>query len=89
MPTKGSELAAQLRQAIQAALDGGKTLQDLGRVSGLDAGRVSRFIRAERDLTFDAYAAIGQAVGLELTWVPRGGPSPAADKKKPAAKKGK
>jgi hypothetical protein len=76
MATKGIDLADQLRQAIQAALDDKTkptTLRSLGDASGVDVGRLSRFMAGDqekrRDLMLAGYVAVGEVLGLELRWV--------------------
>jgi transcriptional regulator with XRE-family HTH domain len=59
----GKHLAEQLREAIRAS---SLSLTQLGRDTGIDSGRLSRFMRGERDLTLDATAALCAALGLEL-----------------------
>jgi transcriptional regulator with XRE-family HTH domain len=57
------DLAAQLRQAIQGT---GTSLNQIARASGLDTGRLSRFMRGERDLTLSATAKLCEYLGLEF-----------------------
>ena len=57
-------LAETLRREIERS---GKSLSELARASGVDAGRLSRFVRAERDLTFEAAGAVAAALGLGLS----------------------
>lgn len=54
----------QLRQAMTLS---GWSLNELGRRSGVDPGRLSRYMRKERDLTFDAVDRLCRALGLHLT----------------------
>ena len=49
--TKTTTLSEQLRAAI---VDSGLSLQQLARETGVDAGSLSRFVRAERTLTLDS-----------------------------------
>jgi transcriptional regulator with XRE-family HTH domain len=57
-------LQEQLRQAIRAS---GRSLTQLGRAAGLDSGRLSRFMRGERDLSLSATAKLCNVLGLRLT----------------------
>jgi transcriptional regulator with XRE-family HTH domain len=59
----GSEptMVLQLRDAIR---DSGKKLTELSEKSGVDAGRLSRFVRGQRDINFDAAARICEALGI-------------------------
>ena len=41
-------------------------MREIARESGVDAGRLSRFQRAERGLTTEAVDALAQALGLTL-----------------------
>lgn len=56
-------MAEKLKQAI---LNSGRSLNSLAKESGVDHGRLSRFIRGERDLTFAAAMKVCQVVGLVL-----------------------
>jgi transcriptional regulator with XRE-family HTH domain len=53
----------QLREAI---LQSGQSLNQLSKASGVDSGRLSRFVRKERDLTLDAVDKICRALGYHL-----------------------
>jgi transcriptional regulator with XRE-family HTH domain len=53
-----------LREAIRAS---GMSLNQLGRLSHVDPGRLSRFLRGERDLTLEGVCRICEALGLDLT----------------------
>lgn len=59
-----SDIRAQLRQAIR---DSGLSLYELGRRTGIDSGRLSRFMREERDLTLAAAAKILDLLGLQMS----------------------
>jgi transcriptional regulator with XRE-family HTH domain len=59
-----SGLVEQLRQAIR---DSGKTLLQLSKESGVDTGRLSRFMRGERNINIVAAEKICEALGLALT----------------------
>jgi transcriptional regulator with XRE-family HTH domain len=56
-------LADQLRQAIR---DTGQSLAQLGKAAGLDSGRLSRFMRGERDLSLSGAARLCQVLHLHL-----------------------
>jgi transcriptional regulator with XRE-family HTH domain len=62
-----SGLVEQLRQAIR---DSGKTLMQLSKESGVDTGRLSRFMRGERNINIAAAEKICGALGLQLTPAP-------------------
>jgi transcriptional regulator with XRE-family HTH domain len=57
----------QLRQAIKAS---GYTLNGLAKRCGVDAGRLSRFVREERTLHFNAAGRICAALRLHLAPLP-------------------
>ena len=61
---KNDTMAETLRRSIKESR---KSLSELARDSGVDASRLSRFVRGERDLTFTAAAAVAEAVGLRLS----------------------
>jgi transcriptional regulator with XRE-family HTH domain len=65
-------LDQQLRQAIR---ESGLSLNALGRRAGIDHGRLSRYVRGERDLTLAAVTKLCEALGLQLAR-PVGGPAP-------------
>jgi transcriptional regulator with XRE-family HTH domain len=74
----------QLRQAIR---DDGRSLNKLAEAAGLDAGRLSRFLRAERDITFEAGCQLAEALGIRFTLPTRpvgGGPKPTDGTNPPA-----
>lgn len=58
-----TEIEKQLRDAIQA---NGQSLNQLGTASGVDAGRLSRFMRGERGLSIEAVGRLCQALGLHF-----------------------
>ena len=53
----------QLRQSIRQS---GQSISELAKSSGVDKGRLSRFVRGERTITIKAAAKICAALGLEL-----------------------
>jgi transcriptional regulator with XRE-family HTH domain len=57
-------LTEYIRDAIR---DSGISLYQLGRMSHVDSGRLSRFMRGERDLTLEATSQICEALGLDFT----------------------
>ena len=56
-------LVEGLRGAIQ---DSGQSLNQLGKQAGVDHGRLSRFVRGERDLTLAAAGRLCHVLGLRL-----------------------
>jgi transcriptional regulator with XRE-family HTH domain len=56
-------LVEQLKQAIR---DSGKTLMQLSQESGVDTGRLSRFLRGKRNINILAVEKICDALGLGL-----------------------
>lgn len=56
-------LTTQLRSAIERS---GLSLNDIAKASGIDSGRLSRFMRGERDLTLSAADRICDALHLVL-----------------------
>jgi transcriptional regulator with XRE-family HTH domain len=57
-------LVKQLRDAIRTS---GRSLNQLSKDCGVDTGRLSRFLRGERDITISAADRICRALGLTLT----------------------
>jgi transcriptional regulator with XRE-family HTH domain len=57
-------MVLDLQTAIKAD---GRTLTDIALASGVDAGRLSRFVRGQRDLTFDGAAKVCEALGITFT----------------------
>jgi hypothetical protein len=57
-------LADCIREAIRAS---GMSLNQLGRMAQSDSGRLSRFMRGERDLTLEAAGRICEVLSLHLT----------------------
>lgn len=60
---KDHDLTECLRTFIQKD---GRSLNELGRLSGVSAAALSRFMRHERDLTFGTAAKVCAALGLGL-----------------------
>ena len=61
-----------LSETIRAAMrDDGRTLNVLGAAAGIDRGRLSRFLRGQRELTLPAASKLCAALGLELRPVRR------------------
>jgi transcriptional regulator with XRE-family HTH domain len=56
-------LTDQLRDAIR---QDGRSLNELGRLCGVDAARLSRFVRGERGLSLDAVDKIAAELRLRL-----------------------
>jgi transcriptional regulator with XRE-family HTH domain len=61
--TKQATVLDELRDAIRASP---LSLNKLGQLTGIDSGRLSRFMRKERDLTGEAVSRIAQALGLSM-----------------------
>jgi carbon storage regulator len=59
----GGSLMDRLRQAI---LERNESLNKLSGACGIDRGRLSRFMRGERDLTLTAAAKLCEALDLQL-----------------------
>lgn len=60
-------LSDQLRRAVE---EWGGSLTELARLSGVDSGTLSRFMRAERSITLALADRIGEALKLRIV---RGG----------------
>jgi transcriptional regulator with XRE-family HTH domain len=60
-------LIDQIRQAIR---DSGMGIRELGRAAGVEASRISRFMRGERSIDVAAVSAICQVLGYQLFRVP-------------------
>jgi hypothetical protein len=52
-----------LREAIRRS---GQSLNQISKLSGIDSGRLSRFMRGQRDLTFTAAGRVCDALCLRL-----------------------
>jgi transcriptional regulator with XRE-family HTH domain len=63
MAKKHISLPEQLKQAIVRS---GLSLYKLGEASGVDSGRLSRFMRGERDLTLKTTAKLCDVLGLKF-----------------------
>jgi transcriptional regulator with XRE-family HTH domain len=77
-----SNMVLQLRELIQTD---GRSLNQLAKDSGLDAGRLSRFLRGERDINFEAAARLCEVLGVRFV-LPQRKPKAEAP---PAKRKGK
>lgn len=78
-------LTAYLRKAVQ---ESGRSLNQLGKLAGVDHTRLSRFVRGERDLTLNAAGRLCEVLGLRLTADAAGGKAPppaASDREAPPA----
>src|SRR5580704_6800809 len=94
-PEGGPRMVLELRRVIQAS---GYTLNQLGKQSRVSQSQLSRFMRGERDLTFDAVTRICDVFGVRFVFpslpvidpaeMPKRGRKPKAEGK-PAAKRGK
>jgi transcriptional regulator with XRE-family HTH domain len=60
-------LIDQVKQAIR---DSGMGVRELGRATGVEASRISRFMRGERSIDVAAVSAICQVLGYQLFRVP-------------------
>jgi transcriptional regulator with XRE-family HTH domain len=58
------KMITQIRDAIR---ESGVTLLELGKQTGVDHGRLSRFLHGHRTLTLPAAARVCEVLGLELT----------------------
>jgi transcriptional regulator with XRE-family HTH domain len=56
-------MVEQLREAIRAS---GRSLNQLGKETGVGADRLSRFVRGQRDLVLSAAERVCRALGLGL-----------------------
>jgi transcriptional regulator with XRE-family HTH domain len=56
-------LREQLKEAIRQS---GKSLYQLAQATGIDSGRLSRFLRGERGLSFEALEKIWAALDLRI-----------------------
>jgi transcriptional regulator with XRE-family HTH domain len=65
---KGQSMSDRLREAIKSS---GLTLKQLWDKSGVDQGRLSRFLRGERDLTLTSAEKLFSALGMRLVGGPR------------------
>ncbi len=84
MPPK---IVRQLREAVQAS---GQSLNQLSQACGVDRGRLSRFLRGERDLTLAAAGQLCDALGLQLCRRDDGTPMPLKeDRSRRRPRKGK
>ena len=63
MRTEGASVLGQLREAIKGC---GQSLQQLGKATGVDAGRLSRFVRGQRGMGIEAFDTLCRVLGLEL-----------------------
>jgi transcriptional regulator with XRE-family HTH domain len=81
-PEREPPMVEQLRRAI---LDSGRSLYELSKACHVDRGRLSRFMRHERDLTLTAAGKICEALGISLVGP---APEPTAPVKKARRPKG-
>jgi transcriptional regulator with XRE-family HTH domain len=75
-------MVLELRDVIR---NDGRNLSELAEASGLDAGRLSRFLRGERDINFSAAARLCETLGIRFL-VPEAKPAPAKPDRKPRKK---
>jgi transcriptional regulator with XRE-family HTH domain len=86
MAMRRSNLQEQLRQAVR---DSGQSLNQLAERTGVDSGRLSRFMRGERDLTLSATTRICEALGLQLCKTENGDKLVPVEPKQPRGRKDK
>jgi transcriptional regulator with XRE-family HTH domain len=60
-------MVLQLREAIS---NDGRSLNQLAKATGVDSGRLSRFMRGERDLNLDAACRICEVLGIQFVMPP-------------------
>ena len=65
--TRGKALPELIRAIRRAIETSGLSLNQLGVVSGVDRGRLSRFMRGERDLTLNAAARLCEVLDLHVS----------------------
>ena len=63
MSKKTTDWQEVLRIAIRKS---GMTLKDIATKAGVDHSQLSRFMRAERNITFPTAEKVGTLLGLEL-----------------------
>jgi transcriptional regulator with XRE-family HTH domain len=78
-------MVLQLREVIEAD---GRSLNRLAKDTGIDPSRLSRFLRGERDITFEAAARLCDALGVKFV-LPRREPPPGESARKPPRPKKK
>ena len=82
MPSKKKErrtVIELLREAIQTS---GMGVRELGRASGVDPSRISRFVRGQSKIDIAAASAICESLGYTLTKT-RSRPAKKKDRTKP------
>jgi DNA-binding phage protein len=62
-PKGRGALVIQIREAIRAS---GRSLRDLEKVTGINRGQLSRFLRCERDMTLTTAGPLLEALGLAI-----------------------
>jgi transcriptional regulator with XRE-family HTH domain len=72
-------MVMQLRDAIHAS---GRSLNQLSKECGVDRSRLSRFVRGERNISFEAAMRICEALGI--TKIPGRFSPPAREPEPPA-----
>jgi transcriptional regulator with XRE-family HTH domain len=56
-------MVLQLREVIEAD---GRSLNQLAKAAGLDSGRLSRFMRGERDINLEAACRLCEVLGIDF-----------------------
>jgi transcriptional regulator with XRE-family HTH domain len=62
-PEGEPRMVLELRKVIQGS---GYTLNQLGKKSRVSQSQLSRFVRGERDLTFDAASRVADVLGVQF-----------------------
>jgi transcriptional regulator with XRE-family HTH domain len=61
-----------IRERLQEAIRGtGLTQREVSRVTGIDEGLISRFVRGQREMSFKTIDQLLDALGLEIVIRPR------------------
>jgi transcriptional regulator with XRE-family HTH domain len=77
------KMVTTLKDIIEAD---GRSLNDLAKASGLAGGQLSRFMRGERDIQFDAAARLIDVLGAKIVPPDAAPPKAAKPGRKPRKK---
>jgi hypothetical protein len=77
-------MVTELRAAVRAD---GRSLNELEKLSDLNAGQLSRFVAGKRDLTFESATRLLKTLGIGFTMPDR--PAAEEPKREPAPKPAK